>query len=137
MPDLWLILDRFTIILALGASGYSAHSWWRHNRREKQLQQPIPIRLLSAQAHSVLYELPYQPPRRLITRGEVLGLLGMIPSAEAGKRFDWAHFHKPEFMRHLEDIHRARQHRLDIPLTTDEFSQLKLPRGTSSPNDPA
>lgn len=124
MPDLWLILDRFTIILALLASSYSAFSWWRHDRREKQLQQPIPIRPIFADDS---HQLPYQPSRRLITRAEVLGHLGMIPSTEAGKRFEWGHLHKAEFMRNIEAIYLGTKHTLDIPLTQAERDQLNIP----------
>ena len=128
MFDLWLILDRATILLALLASGYSAFGWWRHHRSERRLQQPVPIRLISKEDGSLLYELPYRPPRRLITRAEVLGILGMIPSAEAGRRFEWAWLHQPKFMEDLEAIHHSRQHCLSIPLSASEVAQLALPK---------
>ena len=129
----WLILDRIGILVALPlavvsviASAYSAIKWWQHQRREKHLRTPIPIRLLSTETGQIRYVLPYHPPRRIISRSEVLGLLGMIPSAEAGKRYEWQCLHQPMFMEQLEEIHQGIRHALEIPLSEAEFSQIKI-----------
>ena len=126
MYNFWLILDRVTIVIALMASLYSAFSWWLHHRREKQLQTPVPVRLISAEDGRLLYELPFQPPRRLVTRAEILGLLGMIPSTVEGQRFEWAWLHEQQFMHDLQAIHQAKMHRLEIPLTATELTQVML-----------
>jgi|GEM_PF-3119522 len=132
----WLIIDRIGMICGivafLGAT-YSALQWWRHLRREKQLGQPVPIRLTTEDGNTIRYQLPYQPPRRLITRAEVLGLLGMIPSAEAGKRFEWVWLHQPEFMQVLEEIHLGRKDALEIRITDAEVAQISLPRPIPPP----
>lgn len=125
--SLWLTIDRiatFCGLLAFIGTAYSAYQWWRHLRRERQLQQPVAIRLVALEGGTQLYVLPFQPPRRIVTRAEVLGLLGMIPSAEAGKRFEWAWLHEPEFMRQLEEIHLGQRQELHIPVTEAEFAQL-------------
>ena len=129
----WQFLDRATIVTGIFAflcTLYSAFRWWQHQRREKIMAHRIPIRLVSADDGSLRYEFPFQPPRRTVTRAEVMGLFGAIPSAEAGKRFEWAWPHRPEFMQHLEEVHRGERRALEIPLTEDEFAQLKLPPNT-------
>jgi hypothetical protein len=126
---MWDLLDKAAILfglLAFVGSAYSAFKWWQHQRREKVLAHRIPIRLISAENGRLRYEFPFQPPRRTVTRAEVMGLFGAIPSAEAGKRFEWAWPHRPEFMRHLEEVHRG-ERLLEIPLAEEEFAQLKLP----------
>ncbi len=125
----WLLLDRLGIvcgILAFLGTGYSAFRWWRHQRREKELHEPVPVRLVDAESGRLLLELPHQPPRRTVTRAEVLGLLGMIPSRQ--QRFDWGWLHDAQFMRHLEEVHRGHRHVLEIPVTAEEYAQLDLQR---------
>jgi hypothetical protein len=127
---MWETLDKLGTILGLLAfvgTAYSALKWWQHQRREKVLAHRIPIRLTAMEDGKILYEFPFQPPRRTVTRAEVMGLFGAIPSAEAGKRFEWGWPHRPEFMLHLEEIHRGSRHTLEIPLTAEEFDQIKVP----------
>lgn len=124
----WQNLDRIAIVtglLAFLGTAYSAFRWWQHQRRQKELETPVPIRLMSAENRRLLLELPHQPPRRIVTRAEVLGLLGMIPSRQ--QRFDWAWLHDARFMRHLEEVHRGQRDVLEISLTAEEFAQLDLP----------
>ncbi len=124
----WLLLDRIGIvcgIIAFLGTAYSAFRWWRHQRRERQLQEPVVVRLVAQANGRRLLELPYRPSRRTVTRAEVLGLLGMIPSRQ--QRFDWKWLLKPEFMRHIEEIHTGDRDVLEIPLTDEEFRQLDLP----------
>ena len=123
----WLLLDRIGIacgILAFVGAAYSAIMWMRQHRRERRLREPVPIRLISAEDGRRLHELPFQPPRRIVTRAEVLGLLGMIPSRQ--QRFDWAWLHDEQFMRHLEEVHMGQRQVLEIPVTAEEFAQLDL-----------
>lgn len=126
---MWDILDKIGVVaglLAFVGTAYSAYMWVRQFKREKQLQQPVPIRLVSAEDQRLLYELPFHPSRRLVTRAEVLGLLGMIPSKEAGKRFEWAWLHNPAFMADLEDVYNSRRATLEIRLSPEEFGQLRV-----------
>jgi hypothetical protein len=126
--SIWLILDRVGIIaglLAFLGTTYSAFRWWKHQRRQKELEAPISIQLIDATTTRILLILPYQPPRRSITRAEVLGVLGMIPSRQ--QRFDWAWLHEARFMQQLEEVHRGERHVLEIPITESEFSQLEIP----------
>ncbi len=92
----------------------------------KALHEPVPVRLVDAESGRLLLELPHQPPRRTVTRAEVLGLLGMIPSRQ--QRFDWGWLHDAQFMRHLEEVHRGHRHVLEIPVTAEEYAQLDLQR---------
>jgi hypothetical protein len=124
----WLLLDRIGIvcgIIAFLGTAYSAFRWWRHQQRERQLQEPVIVRLVAEVDGRRLHEVRYRPARRTVTRAEVLGLLGMIPSRQ--QRFDWKWLHEPEFMRHIEEIHTGDRDVLEIPLTAEEFRQLELP----------
>lgn len=126
--SIWLILDRtsiFTGLLAFLGTIFSVGMWLRQIFRERTLRQAIPIRLVSEDGVTLRYELPYQPVRRVITRAEVLGLLGMIPSKQ--QRFDWGWLHDPKFMKHLEEIHQGQRSSLDIPISEKEAAQLDLP----------
>ena len=123
----WQILDRIGIvcgIFAFAGTTYSAFRWWQHQRRQKELETPVSIRLMSVENRRLLLELPHQPPRRSVTRAEVLGLLGMIPSRQ--QRFDWGWLHDARFMRHPEEVHRGKIHALEIPVTDEEFAQLDV-----------
>jgi hypothetical protein len=124
----WLLLDRIGIIcgiLAFLGTAYSAFRWWRHQSRERQLQEPVIVRLVAEEDGRHLLELPHRPARRTVTRAEVLGLLGMIPSRQ--QRFDWKWLLDARFMQHIEEIHRGDRDVLEIPLTAAEFRQLDLP----------
>ena len=102
----WLFLNQLSVLtslLAFFGTAYSAAMWLRHWRRQEALEEPVPIRLVDADTGKLLFELPYHPPRRLITRSEVLGFLGMIPSHR--QRFDWKWLIDPEFMTRLQEIH--------------------------------
>lgn len=129
--NLWTALERATILTAVVTSVYSAVSWARQHRRERQLRQSIRIQLTTLDRENVRYELSIRPPRRLITRAEVLGLLGMLPSKEAGRRFSWDWLHHPEFLNDLVGIYEGESDILQIPLNDEEFSQLRLPPGDS------
>lgn len=131
----WLLLDHIgtiTGLITLPTVAYSAWKWWEHIRREKVLAQRIPIRLVNKADNTPIYSLPFQPPRRTVTRAEVMGLLGAIPSAVPGKRFEWVWPHQPDFMLHLEEIYAGSRQELRIPLSEDEFTQLNLSASRAS-----
>jgi hypothetical protein len=124
----WLLLDRIGIIcgiLAFLGTAYSAFRWWRHQQRERQLQQPVTVRLVAKKDGRLLLELPYKPARGTVSRAEVLGLLGMIPSRQ--QRFDWQWGFEPQFMQDIEEIYRGDRDVLEIPLSDAEFRQLEVP----------
>lgn len=124
---MWETLDKIAIVaglLAFFGTVYSALMWLRYFLKEKRLNLPIPIYLVSAGKWEPLYKLPFKPTRRIVTRAEVLGLLGMIPSRQ--ERIDWTWLHDPEFMRHIEEVHRGDRDSLEIPLSPAEFDQLEM-----------
>ena len=126
---MWDFLDKLAILtglVAFAGTAYSAFKWWQHQRRQRELEVPVPVRLVSALGGSLLYELPFQPPRRTVTRAEVLGLLGMIPSTEPGRRYEWEWLHQPEFMRDLEEIYQGKRQVLEIHLNEAEFAQVRV-----------
>lgn len=122
----WLLLDRIGIVtglLAFLGTTFSASMWLRQILRERKMREPVPIRIVVEDGRR--YELPIQPPRRIVTRAEVLGLLGMIPSRQL--RFDWKYFLDAPFLQHVEEVYRGKRDALEISLTAEEFAQLDLP----------
>ena len=116
---MWEHLDKFLTVIGVLGALYSAGNWWSYRRREKKLSAHVIIRLVQAVTGSVLYELPYQPQRRFITRAEVLGFLGMV---SGGRRFDIAFISTPDFLQRIEDVFTGHLSVLDIKVTAEEFA---------------
>lgn len=75
----WLLLDRFTIVIAALAALLSGMAWVKSrrlislNRREQEKRKtPIQIRLVDGQR---TFDLPYRPRRDQLSRQELTGLL--------------------------------------------------------------
>ena len=72
-------------------------------------------------------ELPFELRRSEFTRSELLGIIGMIPMKENGKRFSLKYLNNPDL---LTEIHRIRDHRgnskLTIPCDNEEFGQFEF-----------
>ena len=129
---MWDILDKIGIVLGivLGAvtfagTVYSAWCWLKYRRSERIGRDVIVIRLVSVHDPSmVLHEIPYRPLRKSISRAELLGYLGMIPSRQ--QRFDIAFFHDPSFFDLLQAVQDGHADVIEIPVTEAEWQQFDL-----------
>lgn len=130
MDAFWVGLDKYGMLVAAAASLYSAAMWVIQKRRERRMKDPIVIRLVCEETAGVLYELPIRPPRGTVTRAEVLGLLGMIPSRQ--QRFDWKNLIDPEFMDQLAEVVARRRNVVEIAISAAEFAQLETPSPSQS-----
>jgi hypothetical protein len=134
---MWDLLDKIGIVLGivLGAitfagTVYSAWCWLRYRAAERAGRDMITIRIVSAnEPVVVLHELPYRPLRKTISRAELLGFLGMIPSRQ--QRFDIAFLHDPVFFNRLQAVQDGRADCLEIPVSEEEWRQFDLPETIS------
>lgn len=117
-------LENTLTILGSAGAIYSGWSWFMARRRNRILDQPVTIRLVSIVDGRELFVLPYSPARRTLTRAELLGLLGMIPSGQ--KRYDWKSLIEPQFFQSIEDTLQGKCATIDISLSEEEFRQLDL-----------
>lgn len=102
MDVLWDVLDKIGIatgIIALLVSVSIRVYLWRKEQRDNDL---IHIRLQVAES-DVLIALHGQIRRKNLTRAEVLGLLGMLPMRDEGKRYSLSKLSHPVFFAELED----------------------------------
>ncbi len=120
----WTWLDRILMIWGAGAVTYTAWSWARYAREEKRLSQPVTILLVEADGGKVVYELRYRPPRRMLTRAEVLGFLGMIPCRQ--QRFVIQFLATRTFFERLDRVHNGKHDTFVIELLPDEAEQFDL-----------
>ena len=131
MDAFWSLLEKYGLLVAVAASLYSAVMWIVAKRSEKRMKEPILIRLVAAEdVTRVLYELPILPTRGSVTRAEVLGLLGMIPSHR--ERFDWKSLITPEFMKQLEEVASFRRDVIVVAVSEDERAQIEIPTTRNS-----
>ena len=122
---MWNYLDKYGMLVATVASLYSAIMWFIQKRNQKRLKEPVAIWLVSeADLSKVLYKMPYRPARGSVSRAEVLGLLGMIPSRQ--ERYDWKSLISLEFMAQFEEVAAFRRNRIEIPISEAEFKQLDI-----------
>lgn len=71
-------------------------------------------------------ELPVGTRRAELSRGEVLGRLGMIPMQDAGKRFSIQCLNTPEFMERINLITESSgEDFLEISCTEAEMNQFR------------
>ena len=131
------VIDKAADIIGIG-SAFLALGAWINTRRisafqrseQERLDQKIQIRLLSTQndGKQMYIDLPGGKMRREeLTRGEVLGWIGMLPKkkGEPGSRFHINWLSNNEF---LETMNRVQAGNGDmvfvIPCTQDELDQF-------------
>lgn len=104
MNILGIISDSIGIIGAI----FSLLAWWKARQIQQQLQmekermqQKITVVL---QCGARIYELPVKIPRSSLSRAEVLGILGMVPLKERGKRFTIDYVSTKDFIDEINNL---------------------------------
>lgn len=138
----WLYLDRVTILIAAASAVLSGLAWMRStellkaNRLSAQRRKALITIRLTAKVDGRLQslDLPYKPRRDQLSRGELVGILGLYYGKE---RFD------PEILRPVlesGDLNRVLEGQLDesssdelIELEVDPSSFLRLQQRLASP----
>ena len=105
------ILDKITIVFAFVIMCLTIYGWWQY----RKMQQPVSIILLRSGKHWHLVTVP----RRMITRQEVLGILGLF---DADSRFSIHYTTKPAFLYDIQAVYSGKKNKLVIPIKdTDKF----------------
>lgn len=125
MPWLSFIAD---VVGVLGAV-FALLAWTQAQRlqqnfeREQQRQQKKVTIVLAHGPEQ--YELPIQLQRAELTRSEVMGVLGMIPMKERGKRFSIGFVSTKDFLDKINEIIKSDgDQRLLIPCQKVEYEQF-------------
>jgi hypothetical protein len=82
MKEIMEIIGWIANFAGIIGSIYSASIWYSLKREEKFNEQRITIRLKTPK---VLIELPYAIERKYLTRSELQGLLGILPTKEMAR----------------------------------------------------
>lgn len=125
----WDLFDKIGIAAALIAMTFSILVWLNQKRKERRDNALIYIRLRCNEP-LVTITLQGQIRRKDLTRAEVLGLLGMLPMKEKGKRYELGELNRRVFFDEMEDaqINKA-MNEVVIPCSAAEllqFDQTKL-----------
>lgn len=122
--NLWDVLDKIGIatgIISLLVSISIRVYLWRKDKRDNDL---IHIRL-QADESTQLVTLHGQIRRKNLTRAEVLGLLGMLPMCDEGKRYSLAALSHKVFFDELEDAQiNSGVQEVVIPCSREELEQF-------------
>jgi len=116
---------------ALGAL-FAFFAWlsvlWGQRQEKKEavrLAEKIELRLEIGEGGEGIV-LPVPIRRREVSRAELLGRLGMLPMAEAGKRFSLRHLSTAAFLESLDAIQDGSETVLKIPASQAEIDQFDL-----------
>ncbi len=122
----WDILDKFgtaTGFIGLFVSISIRLYLWQKEKRDNDL---IQIRLQLTEPEKRI-TLRNRIRRKNLTRAELLGLLGMLPMQDSGKRFALSGLSEQVFLAKLEDAQvNAKVNEVLIPCTPDELKQFNL-----------
>lgn len=128
LETFWLYLDRFTIVIAIFSAVFAWWAWFRStellraNRRAAEKRRaPITIRLVtSIDGQRESLELPFKPRRDQLSRGELVGILGLYFGKD---RFD-ADMLRPILENGL--LNRVLEGALEES-TSDESLEIEVP----------
>jgi hypothetical protein len=105
---------------------------WMQARQLKKIQEQEKIRLnqkvgVILQHGQEKLELPVAIRRAELSRGELLGRLGMIPLEKRGGRFSLGYLNTAEFFQQMGQILEGQgEMTLIIPCSKEEFEQFDL-----------
>lgn len=105
---MWDSIDKLATIIGLISVVIAAWSAWKLRRETKRQWQKE-----SEQIRVILRSptreitLPVELQRGGLTRAELLGLIGMLPMQEKGKRFELCFLHTHEFSQRLAMIRNS------------------------------
>lgn len=116
--------DALVITGSVGAI-YSAWNWWQQRKREKRLDETVTIRLCDDVSETRFHSLGVRPVRRNITRAEVLGFVGMVPT-HRGQRFTCAYTSTQEFIDQIELVFDGESDVIELFFTEAEKAVFDL-----------
>ena len=125
------LLSILADVIGIAGAFFALFAWWQARQvrsalqREQSRQRKKVTIVLSHGSEQ--YEIPIQLQRAEITRAEVLGVLGMLPMKERGKRFSIGFISTRDFLDEINEIIISEgDRRLRIPCQKEEFEQFDL-----------
>lgn len=123
-PIFWDVLDKAGIAIGIFGLLVSLSIRLYLRRKERRDNDLIHIRL-KVEEPAMLLTLNGQIRRKNLTRAEVLGLLGMLPMWETGKRYELAALNREVFFAELEEAQvQAGIDEVVIPCSAAEVMQF-------------
>lgn len=124
-------IENISTVLGLFGAGFAFFAWShaRFIRRnvkmeKKRLNQEVQI-ILQGEDDKHTINLAFALRRRELTRQELLGLIGMVPTKEK-KRFEIRFLHTKNFRHLLSSFQDGADHFvMTIPCTNKEIDQFK------------
>lgn len=95
--------------------------WLDERRRERRGSERIRFLLKGSKEEK---EAPLHLLRRDVARAEVLGRLGMMPMAEAGKRFSLSALSSAAFLENLNEVTEGKTSTVMLEVTQAELDQF-------------
>lgn len=105
---MWDFIDKLATLIGLISVIIAAWSAWKLRRETKRQWQKEneQIRvILRSKTREII--LPVELQRGGLTRAELLGLIGMLPMQEKGKRFELCFLHTHEFSQRLAMVRNS------------------------------
>lgn len=119
-------LEQLSVYAGLLSPVVSGAVWFKLQLQKEFNQQRIVISLVIPGSEKKI-TLPCRIERKHLTRAEVMGVLGVLPMVEEGKRYDIQFFNSVEFYARLENAQDlAEQTELLIECTEQELEQFNL-----------
>ncbi len=125
------LLSILADVIGIAGAFFALFAWWQARQvrsalQREQLRQRKKVTIVLSHG-SEQYEIPIQLQRAEITRAEVLGVLGMLPMKERGKRFSIGFISTRDFLDEINEIIISEgDRRLRIPCQKEEFEQFDL-----------
>ena len=124
MDEILAALEAVNTITGVISLVVSAAIWIRLQMASRADARPVAVLLRTDAGRQV--ELPLHLTRGNLSRAEVLGRIGMIPTREAGKRFSIAALSSPAFLSSLNAAKEGRRSEVIIPASDSEIDQFDL-----------
>ncbi len=127
----WKAVENTSTIFGLLGSIFALFAWIqagiisRNIKKEKErLNQEIKI-VLQGDDDDHVISLPLALRRRELTRSELLGLLGMLPMKNKGKRYEIRFLNTADFREAMSRVQDATEETvMTIPCTNKEIDQF-------------
>ena len=105
---MWELIFKFGTLVTIASAMIAAWSTWKLRRETKRQWQKEneQIRvILRSKTREIT--LPVELQRGGLTRAELLGLIGMLPMQDKGKRFELCFLHTHEFSQRLAMVRNS------------------------------
>ena len=121
LPD---VITYVSFAWAWIAGIYSLAVWWKIKRQRNVDNELITIQIVCEEQRYV-YALPGKIRRKNLTRAQVQGLLGILPTKNKNERYSLSYLTSRQFFRSLEEA-QEKNSVLSVELTGEELAHSDL-----------